>query len=388
MGVENEETDDRYAALEAAFDAAQAPANEDAEAPANDNVEQQAEAAADVGDDAVSDSLDETAAEARARDEKGRFAPKEKTSKTAAPAQGAASPPTQPRAGAATSTVAPPVPGVQATTGPAAAITETLKAPQSWRPDERELWAKVPAEVQRVIDRREREAAEAVRDSRPAKEFHGQFQQMLAPYAGLLASQGAQPLQAIGSLLQTSAALHMAPPVQKAQLVAQLIKNFGVPIDALDAALSGQAPTQTPGQQQSVDPTAIAQQVRQQLMTEMQQQRQQAEAQKHQAALAKFAETHEFLDDLREPMSKLLEAGLANDFEDAYNKAASLDPHVSKVLQQRAEAQRANASQASTQRAKAAASSVRSQPASAPARVDPDDRRAQLEAEWNARMGR
>jgi hypothetical protein len=88
-----------------------------------------------------------------------------------------------------------------------------------------------------------------------------------------------------------------------------------------------------------------------------------------------FTSTAEFMDDVREDVADMMELasrrGVALTLEDAYNRACKLHPEVSQVLQQREAAKAANALQASTQRARAASSSVRSQPtAAAPAATD------------------
>ena len=78
--------------------------------------------------------------------------------------------------------------------------------------------------------------------------------------------------------------------------------------------------------------------------------------------LAKFAETHEFFPDVREVMAKLLESGLANNYDEAYKQACQMNPEIRAILSQRAAAARARKAGASTQRARAAATSVNSTP--------------------------
>lgn len=276
---------------------------------------------------------------------------------------------------------------------PEAAKVEAVKAPQSWKPAAREHFAKLPAEVQAEVIRRERETATAMQEAAPARKFHQEFQSVVAPYMGMIQAEGAEPMKAVANLLQTAAALRTAPPAHKAQLVANMVRTFGIDISALDAALAGQ-PSQhaAPTQSQGVDPASIAARVQQQVMQQLQAQRQAALQQKSATDVEAFGQAREFFEDLREDMADLLQSahrrGVALTLEDAYNRAARMHPEISQVLSQREAAKAANATQASTQRARAAASSVRSQPASAPKGAQPQDLRSQLLANWDASTGR
>lgn len=320
---------------------------------------------------------------ARARAADGKFT---KPDKTVAPTTGAKAlvkpSPVAPKTETKTKAPEPAKPTV--TGAPAAGATETVKPPQSWKPLAREKWAALPAEVQQEVARREKEIASALSESAPAKRFQDEFRQTLAPYAPMLGQ--ADPIKTVGSLLQSAYVLNHAPAQQKAQLLARMVKQFGVDVGALDEALQGvlqgqpaqaQAPSQ--GAPSAVDPSQIAAQVRQQLMQEMGAQRVAEAAQSFQA------ESPEFLEDLKPEIAGILKAGLAKDLKSAYNRALSMhrgDPQseIGAVLRQREAAQQANAQQASTQRAKLAASSVKSQPAGAAAPQQAMDRREQLRA--------
>lgn len=184
----------------------------------------------------------------------------------------------------------------------------------------------------------------------------------------MIRAEGSDPLRAVDSMMQTAVALRTAPPLHKAQLVAKMIMEFGVPLDALDSALAGEDPEgQQPGQhnnQEFRDPRLDT------LLRHIEQskaQRDQTQQQRAQQDLASFEQTHEFFADVRADMGDLIEMsnrrGIAMSLDDAYSKAVKLHPEISKVLQHRESAKSANATTASTQRARDASSSVRSQPA-------------------------
>ena len=321
----------------------------------------------------------ETAAttSARARDESGRFAPKTK----AAPAPTTTETPATVKPAVTTATAAP-QPAVATATEPA------IKAPQSWKPLAREKWASIPAEVQAEVARREREVTTTLQEVAKTRKEHAEFAQTVAPYMGMIQAESSTPIQAVANLLQTAAALRTAPPAHKAQLVAQLVKQFGVPIDALDAALSGQAMPQGQAQQQYRPPEDTAKIVEQVIAKRLEA----VQASRAEKELSTFADSHEFFADVREDMADLIEVAsrrnVAMTPEQAYTRAIALHPEIGDVLKQRDSAKASATAQATTQRAKAAASSVKSSPAAGGNAAQPRGIREQLEAAAATLSGR
>ncbi|WFG54187.1 hypothetical protein Mx9_p80 [Myxococcus phage Mx9] len=306
----------------------------------------------------------------------------------AKPAPPAQAKPGQPVAGAPAASAAP------GTETPAAPKQPDTRAPQSWRPGVREQWAKLPPEVQQEVVRREGEVQKLLQESSEHRKVAQAFQQTVQPYMGMIQAEGGEPVRAIAGLLQTAAALRTAPPLHKAQLVAQIIQGYRVPLDALDAALAGQQPPAGAQQpQQHFDPNELLQQAEQRVMQRFQAQAQQARTSKVQQELEAFVSSGkaEFLDDVRPYMSSLLAAasqsGVAMSLEDAYNQAVRMHPELRGVLQQREQAAQATASQAATQRARAAASSVKSTPVTSAAPKD-ESLRGTIEAAWANSSGR
>ena len=293
-------------------------------------------------------------------------------------------------------------PGTQATAAPAgtppAAAPEApkpappaVKPPQSWRPEVREKFAALPPEVQAEVVRREREVTTAMQEAAEARKVAETFSRVVEPYRALMTD---APDKVVGNLLQTAAALRTGTPQMKAQMLASIIHANAVPIDLLDAALSGQAPQQqAQPQAPAFNPNDLLQQAEQRVFQRLQQQAQQSVQAKARAEAEAFINSGkaEFIEDVRPIMANLLAAagqsGIALSLEDAYNQACMLNPDVSRVLKQREQAQQANASQASTQRARNAAASVRSSPAAPPA-TKPADLRSTILANWDAQSGR
>lgn len=259
-----------------------------------------------------------------------------------------------------------------------------VKPPASWKVAEREAWAKVPPEAQAAINRREAEITRALEAAKPHRDTHDWFAQTVNPYAGMLQAEGGDVRATTASLWQTWAALRTAPPVAKAQLAANIIQTFGIDPGMIAQHLQGQPPQQQP---QHLDPNQLVQRIEQQVMGRFQQQQQQQAIAHHERRLSEFEATHEYADQLRDHMAKLIETGLANDFEDAYNKAASLHPDVSQALAARQAQANAAQQRASTQRSRAASSSLKSSPAGPTGQAQGKDLRSVLDRKYDELSG-
>lgn len=299
-------------------------------------------------------------APARVRDGAGRFATKTPVTpppeETAAHEQPAATP--TPTAGQQPQKVA--QPGQQAAPPPGGS------APRTWAPAVREHWNAVPREVKDQILKREGEVTRVLNESAQARKLAEGFEKVLTPYRAHI--QG-EPLAVVDNLMRTAVQLQTAPPQHKAALVAQIIKAYGVPVDALDealqATLGGQQPqhgAQQPAQYR--DPrldTLLAEAQRAKAV------RQQDEAQRVHQEVEAFAPSAEFLEDVREDMADMMEAaarkGRPLTLQDAYDRACFANPEVRGILAQRKaqEATRTQSQQA--QQARYAAGSVQSEPA-------------------------
>ena len=314
----------------------------------------------------------------RARDEKGRFAKADE--KAPSEPKEPAKEPTPPKEAAKPAT--PPEPQ------PEAAPTfakEGARAPQSWKPAVREKFAALTPEVQEEVVRIDREVRRTMQESAEARQVHQRIRETFAPAEPYLRAQGVDPLTFTQNAVQTAMALAGGTQAVKAQALVQLIKTYGVDIKALDDALvGGGAPTQ-PGQPEVYRDPRVDDLLRTVEQAKVQRQ-QQLEAQAR-AAIAEV-EGQEFFEDVRLDMADLLDLagrrGVALTPMEAYRRATLMHPEVSKVLQQREAARLAANPNGSTQRARAAAASVRASPAG-PSIGGPEDRdlRGELEAAWD-----
>lgn len=333
---------------------------------------------------------------ARARDEAGKFVKQDrvevsgKTTVPKAPEKEPAKAAVSPVAGKSAEGAPGTLPAPLAPSADPA--SEPLKPPPSLTPLEREHFAKAPREIQQAFIRREREFTAGIQEHAEVRKNWQAFQQAVGPFEAMIRAEGGEPLSAVRGMLQTAAALRTAPPQHKAMLVAQMVKTYGVPIDALDQALAGETPQATQQPQQFRDPRFD------QFMAQLEQQKTQREQiaiQRRQQELVTFAESHEFFEDVRGDMADIMEMaekrGVQLSLDDAYKRAVAIHPEISKVFAQREAAKKAASGNMSTARSKLAASSVKSTPATvngADHDFDKLDRREQMlriAAELNGR---
>lgn len=243
------------------------------------------------------------------------------------------------------------------------------KAPVSWKPEAREEWAKAPPVIQQEVMRREREITETLRTTAEARHFHGQFQQMVAPYEQMMRAENTSPIQAFQNLMQTAAVLRTGTPQQKAQLAVEIITQHGIDIEQLDNMLSARyTGKQAPAPQN--DMLALIDQrlapFQQYLQTQQQQiqQQQQLELQALKEETENFLNDpqYEFANDLAPDIADILELaanrGQKISLQDAYNRATMLHPTISGIIQRRNAGQSAANDSEAAIRARRAAASV------------------------------
>jgi hypothetical protein len=294
----------------------------------------------------------ETEAQAaqRVRDEAGRFTKNE----IQAPAQ----------------TVKPPIPGTapNAVTSPAPEGFAALSPPSSWKKDHHEAFNKLDQNLQRYILQRETEYNTGVSTYRAEAEKARALNGALEPFLPNMQRYNVNPADWIGTVGRVHEALLQGSPQQKLQTIAGLARDYGIDL----SPLLGQAQPQGEGaaaqQSGQLNPEVAwlrdqVQQLSGQLnsFTQTQQQREQAAQRQQQEAIqseiqqfAADAEKHPHFQALWQPMAQLLESGLAQDLQSAYDKALRMNDE----LWQASQAQQQQQTEAERQRTAAAAASI------------------------------
>jgi hypothetical protein len=217
------------------------------------------------------------------------------------------------------------------------------RAPESWRPTAKEEWKKLPSAAKHEIWKREQEVAHFVQQTSAKRKIADAFVNTVNPYASMIQAENQNPVQFVGTLLQAAQYLRTGPATGKAQFVATLVKNFGINIQDLDAALSGEELPEDPNDK-------IAQLVEQrlapvnQLLATIQQTRAQRAAQvdaEVDTEIHTFAQDpkNEFFSVVYTEMADIIELaarqGRSVGMAEAYDRACKLNPEVQKVIAQR-----------------------------------------------------
>jgi hypothetical protein len=230
----------------------------------------------------------------------------------------------------------------------------------------------MPAHHKAAIQRRELEMQQALSSTADARRVYGELQQVVGPYMHMIQAEGSTPMRAIAEVMQTAAALRSAPPGHKAQLVADMIMQFGVDPAMLDTALAARVS----GQQMAPNPQdqlfrAIDQRLQPvtDFMNSFQQQRQNNEFQTQQQAMQTWQEfasdpANEYANDLSNEIGDLLELaarhGRVMSLQDAYRTATLAHPTISQLVQRKNLANGAQQQDAAARRALNAAASISS----------------------------
>ena len=245
-----------------------------------------------------------------------------------------------------------------------------LKPPVSWKPAVREHWKGLPADVKAEVIRREGEIQRGLQQASGHRKIADEYVRTVQPFQQLMQSMGATPSEAITTVMGTMTQLVSGSVSQKAEIIASVIQDYGVDVEALDTILSGQ--------QLPEDPNApLLGQLEEKLapiygfmeqMNGMQQTEDTNIGQKAMTDLQSFAgdEKNEFFEDVRTVMADYLEVAANNQrlmtLEEAYNRACQDDPGIKKILAQRAAAAAAQPTGDELAQKRTAASSVSGSP--------------------------
>ncbi len=248
----------------------------------------------------------------RPRDESGKFVPKEadKPQQTTAPDQ---------------------------TTAPAPVVKPR---PSSWKKDYEEHWTKLDPTLQDYIAQREADYAKGVSTYKQNWDQAAPIYEAMQPFMPVLQQHNIDPKTWITSLGNAHQILALGSPQEKAQMFAKLATDYGVNLQALTG--------------QQVDPqfSMLAQELNQikndwnQFKTSQQQQEQQL----IQTEIQRFSTDKPHFEAVRETMAGLLQSGVADTLQAAYDKAIRLHDDIWQKQQEEAQQAKARAEAEAQQR--------------------------------------
>lgn len=229
-------------------------------------------------------------------------------------------------------------------------------APSSWKRDVAEKWAELPTEVKAEIQRREAEYHQGIERYKPAVQFAQEMNAAITPYVRNIQASGIPAPQAMNHLLMIEDKLRNGDEQSKLQTLVKIAHDYGV-----DLQKAGQTPP---------DPRMwqMEQQLHQERMARENYQRSQADRD-NQAVTSEIeafasAEGHEHFESVKADMAVMLQSGMAQSLQDAYDKAVWARPELrqSLVEKERTEAEKRATEQAQRTKAKSAAVGVKGSP--------------------------
>lgn len=327
----------------------------------------------------------------RARDASGKFA-------SAAPADEAGARPDQGRSGDTGTTQPVGATSTQQNAGVSQPVA--LPPPNGWKTEEKALWAKVPPEVQHIINARERDVARKISEQDEVRLVGNNFMQAANEFAPVIQARGGNPVALFREVLGIISQIHNSPPANRAQLFRQLAAQNGADLSALGIPPGQNAPNTPPNV--PID-QLVSQRVNEQfqaIQRQQAQERERAEMQAVNSEIETFRSTvdaqgqpaYPYFDHVNSLMAALLEKGTASTLEEAYKIAVKAHPETSALITQ---AEQAKVKQAEDARRKAEAArrksgSLRTGPGSPPATNGAGNRtiRDELKAAFEEARGR
>lgn len=278
--------------------------------------------------------------EQRQRDDSGRFTKAEREAKQAdSVAKEAGKQPEQPE-----------IPGIE--------------MPASLKREFGEKWKTLPPDVKQFWAEREKTIHQGFTKMDDERSFAKNMRETIAPYQAMIQAEGSDPITATKTLLNFAYTMRHGSQDQKLALFDSMCDLYNLNRQDIYNRWVGNAPRQDPQvsalQQQLAD-------IQRQLQTE-QQSRQQVEDGQVNATIDDFAsqEGHEHFETVRYEMGLLLKEGIANDLEDAYQRAIWANPSIRSTLtaqqSQAEQTKRVAEAAAKVQQARKAGSSVTGAP--------------------------
>ncbi len=290
---------------------------------------------------AKTETRDDTPAEGRVRDPAtGRFAQQEQKSVAAGGPKVSAS-------GAPEAATETPLPKTQPDAKPDGQAVQPSGPPPGWSQEAKASWATLSPAIQAAVIKREQEVSSGFAQYGQIAQRHKEFEQIVTPRRQYYAGQGISDTEAVNNLWLWFEALQNSP----SKAFPELAQRFGIDLS-----------TVIPGAQADADQSSYIDPVVQSLQNEIQQLRgqvgqvtgtfQQQAQERTRQELANFAKDKPHFEAVRVSMGRLMQAGMANSLDEAYQQALALNPEIQAQIQrdQQAEAAKKAAETALTTR--------------------------------------
>lgn len=197
---------------------------------------------------------------------------------------------------------------------------EVKPRPSSWKKDYEEDWGKLDPRIQDYIQQREADYAKGVSTYKNQWDMAAPVMESLQQFQPLLQQYGVAPQQWITQLGNAHARLVTGTPEQKMQVFQQLANDYGINLGAFNGY-----------ENQGYDQfSSLAQELNQikNQWGQFQQQQEQMEQAQLRSEIESFSADKPYFEEVREVMAGLLQSGMADDLQSAYEKAIRLNDDV------------------------------------------------------------
>lgn len=243
-----------------------------------------------------------------------------------------------------------------------AAVTDPLaEAPNTWKKEAKEAWAKADPVIRAEVARREADFHKGIEQYKSAAQYAQAIDMAISPYKQTMQKLGISPDKAIAELMSADHKLRYGTAGEKQAYFMQLAQNYGVDLSSAAEV------------QRNIDPNLYKLELQnRQLQEQLQAHQNQAQYQLHNSL---NSEINQFASDpknvhfeaVRGHMSALLQAGQVQTLQDAYDQAVYANPTTrAAMLQQQQQALREEAAKKAQVAKQAASVNVRSRPALQP----------------------
>jgi hypothetical protein len=204
---------------------------------------------------------------------------------------------------------------------PAQAANPLDAAPNTWKKEVAANWAALPPEVRAEVVRREADFHRGIEGYKQAAGFGQAIERVVTPHAQTLQALGITADKAIEQLMAGDHKLRYGSPQEKHEYFAQLARNYGIDMAAVQQF-----------QETPVDPVVAQLQQQVQRLSGFIENQQSQGKQQEEAALnseiTSFAADpkHSHFESVKGHMAALLQAGQAQSLADAYEQAIYANP--------------------------------------------------------------
>lgn len=253
------------------------------------------------------------------------------------------------------------------------------RPPASWKKDYHEAWATADPRIQEYAWQREEQMRKGVQPLLSKAQYADDMQKVMAPYENTIRGLGMEPTQAVKALMEADHTLRTTNGEQRAAYFRQLAQQYGVSLDG-NSNFPQVDQNYSSLQNELID-----------LRGKLTSWEQQTEAQQNQVLLNEidqFSQGAEHFESVRPTMIQLLQGGVAETLQEAYDKAVRIDDNLYESMVQSQQAEKASKRSADLNRAakaaRSAAVSVRSSTPGTNTAPKAQDRRSLLVEQFDS----